>query len=157
MQASSTFSKAFFCIVLALNQPHEFTHSISVEPWWSKCVGIRGHDSGWKDDKVGQGRSHMIALAGEHRVNTGVEMVVRNRVDGAKATKIVLVWQVISVPCHNIEWGVRGDLLVETGTHFCEDVVWYLVLTLGHDAGGFGILKITRIGEAVASDRAQFR
>ena len=81
------------------------------------------HGPPWrKDNKIGNRRSILVARTGQHREDTGVTVIVADRVDYHKFGQIVLVRGVIAMPSYHIEWRMilssNEKLALELGDHF---------------------------------------
>merc|ERR1719346_61926 len=71
-------------------------------------------------------------------------MVVRHCVDSCEQAHVVLVWHIVPVVSHNIEWGVLERRLIELAQELRDQLeVTFLLLV-----AGFGRQEMPRMREA---------
>ena len=59
--------------------------------------------SRWKNDKICDGHTRFFWGTSQNGENARIHMIKGNRVDSTKMSQIVLVWNIIAMPSHNIE------------------------------------------------------
>ena len=139
-------------IVCAVDQTHELARDIAMEPWRTKCV-LHRQDARREDDKIERVHPRRIGDRLQHQKNRRVRMVVADRSHRIESPQVVLVRCVVAVPGDDVERRVVDFRGPETPAELRNE----LKATASIFVGGVRCLKITRIGEAVRSDRTEIR
>ena len=116
----SNINYAHLSIILSIDITHKLAHTVTVIIWWSECM-LLYTPAWWEYDKVCHGHPRFCGRTREHSEYGGIlqdhcqqfliiiwsplthSMIKGNRVDHHKLAKVILVWVIITVPCHNIK------------------------------------------------------
>ena len=91
-----------FGVVPSADQPHELVHEIAMKP--GRTEGVLGdHPARRKNNEIQIGGARNLGGRGQHSVNRRIGMVEADRVDAVKVFQIVLVGNVVSVPCDHVK------------------------------------------------------
>jgi hypothetical protein len=105
-----------------------------------------------KNQKVRKRRGWVPRGRGQNAENRRVDVVDRDRTDIDKLGQVVLVWDVVSVPCDYIE----GRVLLRAAEELAAELVHDLPSLLLDLILRNGVLKVASIGESVCAQGSKF-
>src|SRR5450830_1078938 len=118
VQTGAAGTKAFrLGVVFAMNQAHELTRDIAVEPGWTESM-FGGKPARRKDHEVQRIHTRRIALRLQHQEDGWIGMVIADRADGVEVTQIVLVRRVVTVPRHHVQRRMADLRLPQVAAEF---------------------------------------
>ena len=108
-------------IIFSIDVAHKLTHTVAVIIWRPERVLL--YTPAWREyDKVCHGHPWFCGRTREHSEYGGIlqdhclqffdhtwsplthGMIKSNSVDHHKLAKVILVWVIVTMPCHNIKW-----------------------------------------------------
>mmetsp|Transcript_9802 Transcript_9802/g.28036 ORF Transcript_9802/g.28036 Transcript_9802/m.28036 type:complete len:322 (+) Transcript_9802:213-1178(+) len=139
-------------IVLAMNQAHEFAHSVPVKVWGPECVGSN-HPPRRKDYKVCNSGAGSEPWHSKDSEDGRVRVVKCHGIHRAETGQIILVRGIVPVPRHCVK---RGEVQLH-GEEVPHELVHHGVRALHILIPGHGSLEVPRVGEAVGTDGTEVR
>ena len=139
-------------VVDAVDQPHEFRHDVHVIPRRTEGV-LRHHPSLRENDEVDVRGARGLRGRRQHGENRRIGMIESDRTNRREGPQIVFVRRVVTVPCHDIDRGMRQSGYEQRAAPFHEQFGRRVLVLIGRDRGE----EIARIGEAIGADRTALR
>src|ERR1035438_4752371 len=139
-------------VVLSMDQSHELIHEIAMKPRWTKGV-LGNHPARREDYEVKIGGARNFRGRSKHRIDRRIRMIETHGIDAVEICQIVLIGDVVPVPCNHVQRRVIDGCSPESS------------LKLGHDAKvalaifkrGDGCQKIARVRQSICPNRPQVR
>ena len=139
-------------IIDSVNQAHELARHVAMKPGRPKGV-LHAEPSRREHDEVDIAGPGRIAGRMQHQKYRRVGVIVGRRAHRVEAAQIIFIRRMIAVPRHHIERGVVDLRGPQTPEEFGDESVWRIDILEAR----VGRQKISRVREAIRTDRSQIR
>jgi hypothetical protein len=134
--------------VLAVDQTHELGCGIAVVV--GRTVRVARYVPPWRENKeISEWSCRISRWGGKHAEDGWIDVVDGDGADVDELGEVVLVWDVVTVPSHDVKGRVVLNALEELAAEFVDDLPWLLLDFIFGD----WVQEVASVGETVGSER----